>query len=415
MALAITSLTACGKDEAPIEVEVVETPEVVEPEEWESLEVSTLMNTYFRQLAQLEQDVYKQVLYEVNNGNTTITMCRGLDLKGVDNVVKSLNYDHPEIFWLTGNYTVEGDNIILETNSLAENLEENKEKFNAAVEKMLEDVYFPYKADDYIKERLVHDKLLNNLKYEDTELGYTAYEALVNGKASCGGYSKAFQLLMQESGVPCYYSVGRLYQNGKTTEHAWNAIRLGNDHYYVDVTLNDTVLDKFGAISYEFYNLNSEDVKDTYTRNSMSLGLPAIVGTELKYEEIYGESCAKGTIKELGLDDSYIVDNLDEFTKYMVENLNNNGLGEHKIRVIVSSEELNNEAHYALKVKLQEYLDKLNELNGKGWNQIAIESEAYSLGDGYHLLEIETELVYNEPPKVEETPKVESGWGTGGW
>ena len=417
MTLIMSIMAGCGKEEAPIEVEVVETPEVVEPEEWESLEISTLMNTYYRQLAQLEKDVYKQVLYEITNGNHVINICRGLDAKGVDNVVKSIEYDNPELFWITGGYTFDGDTLTIETNKLADDLEANKEKFNKAIEEIMEDIYFPYKADDYIKERLIHDKLLNSLEYdEDTELGYTAYEALVNGKASCSGYSKAFQLLMQKSGVPCYYSVGRLYQGGTTTGHAWNAIRLGDNHYYVDVTLNDTVLGKFGAISYEFYNLNSEDLKDSHNRNAMSLGLPAIDGTDLKYEEIYGESCAEGAIKQLGLDKSYVVNNLDEFNKYVVNKLNANGLGEHTFKVIVSTDELHSEIHYAIRIKIQEYLDALNELNKKGWNKLSIETESYSLGDEHYLLEVSTNLEYVEPPKEEVNEESNNNSsGVGGW
>lgn len=418
-----TVIVGCGKEETvetetsvESSTEVVETT-VAEQNEWDSLEISTLYNTYYRQLAQLEKDVYKQMLYSIENGISEITLCKGLDLKGVDNAYKALEYDNPQLFWLTGNYTY-GDGVIsVEFNSLAEDLEGNKTKFNAKVDELMESLYFPYKAKDYIKERLVHDKLVSIVSYsEETDFNYNAYGALIDGKASCGGYSKAFQLLMQKSEVPCYYSVGRIYQGGTTTDHAWNVVRLGDNHYNVDITLNDTALDKFGAVSYEFYNLSDSELKDTHVKNSTSLGLPAVTGEEFGYAELYGESCGLASIETLGIKDADIIDNFEEFTDYMVNTINEKGLGEYTFKFIVTNKGLNNEVHYALglNTQLSDWLAKVNEINKKGWNQIAIESESFHLGDDHYLVEVKNKVEYIEPV-VEETEEEKKQSAGGSW
>ena len=58
---------------------------------------------------------------------------------------------------------------------------------------------------------------------------YTAYGCLVEGRAVCAGYAKAFKLLLGRCGISCYYVVGEA-GGGK---HGWNCVELdGNYHIY---------------------------------------------------------------------------------------------------------------------------------------------------------------------------------------
>lgn len=416
-------VVGCGKNEDVTEESTESTTETIveetTPNEWDTMEISTLYNTYYRQLAQIEKDAYRQILYCVDNGESLITLNYGLDNKGIDNVMKALEYDNPQLFWITGGYTFTPglNELEVEFNALAEKLDENKATFNSKVDELMGSLYFPYKAKDYIKEKLVHDKVIEIVKYdEENELGYSAFSALVDGKASCGGYAKAFQLLMQKSNVPCYYSVGRVYQGDNITDHAWNVVRLGEGHYNVDLTLNDTALEKFGVTSYEFYNLSDAELAETRVKNFASTGLPPVQGEEFGYEELYGESAGLASLEALGLSKDDVVDDLDEFNKYMVNKLIELGLGEHTFKIVIEGEGTNNEVHYALSLKsqLNDYLVKINEINKKDWNQISIENEVYDLGDGFYLIEISYKLEYIkvEVEKPEEEKQSNSG---GAW
>lgn len=68
------------------------------------------------------------------------------------------------------------------------------------------------------------------------------YGALVNGKAVCEGYARAFKLVMDRLGVECVLvqGVAQGETNGGYEPHMWNYVKLDGGWYAVDVTWNDT-------------------------------------------------------------------------------------------------------------------------------------------------------------------------------
>lgn len=69
----------------------------------------------------------------------------------------------------------------------------------------------------------------------------TTYGALVNGKAVCEGYARAFKTLMDSQNIECVIVVGYFYNdNGQLEPHAWNNVRLDGKWYLVDCTMNDS-------------------------------------------------------------------------------------------------------------------------------------------------------------------------------
>lgn len=131
--------------------------------------------------------------------------------------------------------------------------------------------------------------------YEDamsgkvTYNGYvnTAYGALVEGKAMCGGYARAFKAVMDRLDIPCVLIQGSAYSgkgvvSDSTSEelkagfvaHMWNAVEVDGMWYGVDVTYND------GANNPEKYML----VGDEYLSQShIADGVISSSGFELKY------------------------------------------------------------------------------------------------------------------------------------
>jgi hypothetical protein len=97
------------------------------------------------------------------------------------------------------------------------------------------------KAHDFIADSCVYD-----LEYEN---GYTAYAAIVYGRALCEGYAKAFEYICEEMGIPCVVAVGDSV--GSNVGHAWNKVKIGKNWYNIDVT-NDDLDD-------EFYGVNSKN------------------------------------------------------------------------------------------------------------------------------------------------------------
>lgn len=92
-------------------------------------------------------------------------------------------------------------------------------------------------GSDYEKIKKTHDYLCNRIKYtlDGGPEKYTAYGALVEGKAVCEGYAIAFQRLMEAMGIPCYIATGVVKGEG----HAWNLVQLNGQWYHLDVTWDD--------------------------------------------------------------------------------------------------------------------------------------------------------------------------------
>lgn len=114
---------------------------------------------------------------------------------------------------------------------------------------------------DYDIAKALHDYLVLNCVYDyDNYLrhtvpaeSYTADGALLEGTAVCAGYARAYQLLMQQAGIPCEYVSG--YAGGG---HAWNVVEIDGAWYHVDTTWDDPVPDRAGYVRYDYF-LKSDD------------------------------------------------------------------------------------------------------------------------------------------------------------
>lgn len=123
-----------------------------------------------------------------------------------------------------------------------------------------------------VKEKItaIHDYMISNCKYDTDELDErkgadplsTSPEGFFkNGKAICLGYTLTFQLFMDLLEIPCI-TVENAYAQTVGNDHAWNAVKISDKWYYVDVTWDDPVPDT--AVKYRTYLLvSSEFMKRT--------------------------------------------------------------------------------------------------------------------------------------------------------
>lgn len=142
------------------------------------------------------------------------------------------------------------------------------------------------------KEVALHDGLLARCTYhhaaaEEGEplvqypTAFTAYGALVEGKAVCEGYARAFQYLLNAAGIPATAVAGR---DEEDQPHLWNAVRLDDSVYYVDPTWDDTD----DMVTYTYFNLTATEWKKTYTFDEQTLGLEATESTAANYYRMTG-------------------------------------------------------------------------------------------------------------------------------
>ena len=127
------------------------------------------------------------------------------------------------------------------------------------------------------KELALHDYIVNNCQYgffnDGSEWEYSAYGALVEGKAVCSGYAAAFDLLLKCAGLESRFVVGYASSSQRrlgesTTEeskrsslkadnHAWNQVKIDGIWYNVDTTWDDPVGTK-DMLSHMYFNIDDE-------------------------------------------------------------------------------------------------------------------------------------------------------------
>lgn len=108
----------------------------------------------------------------------------------------------------------------------------DKEKVEFVNEYLCKNVSYDYDSFNFIKENNANHAFASN-----------AYGALVNGKAVCIGYGRAFKAVLDKLGIPCVCVQGYSLRPGSEVQeaHLWNQVKVDGKWYAVDVTWNDTM------------------------------------------------------------------------------------------------------------------------------------------------------------------------------
>ncbi|MBQ8350617.1 MAG: hypothetical protein IJY20_01055 [Clostridia bacterium] len=96
-------------------------------------------------------------------------------------------------------------------------------------------------AGRYQTLRTLQEFLCATVTYQsDAARAHHAAGALLDCRAVCDGYAKAFKLLCDAYAIPCLVVPGTATQNGKQEPHAWNYVQMGDGKWYaMDVTWDD--------------------------------------------------------------------------------------------------------------------------------------------------------------------------------
>ena len=192
----------------------------------EGLSFSAEEYPYYQMLSENQQSVYRQIYANAQNLTEKFAPEKTVSASDVKTAFEAVIGDHPEMFWLetgySSKYLTNGQcvEIDLKYNSTADDLESAKQRFDAAAQNLITGA--ASLDSNYEKEKYVHDALASAVTYDLTaDMNQSAYSALVNGKSVCAGYARAYQYLLQQLGIPCYYCTG--YSGG---DHAWNIVKL---------------------------------------------------------------------------------------------------------------------------------------------------------------------------------------------
>lgn len=129
------------------------------------------------------------------------------------------------------------------------------------------------------KIRTVHNWIVCNTtyndKYYDRGDSFNHVSNLLNNKTGvCQGYSVTFYIFMKQMGIPCTLVMGKTDK----VSHAWNAVKLDGNWYYIDVTWDDPVVN--GTSNYPGGdNISYEYLLCTYNHISITHAEDNYIGT----------------------------------------------------------------------------------------------------------------------------------------
>lgn len=367
---------------------------------------------YYAMLEPELQQLYRQVYANAQNLNTSFIPAVEVNVNQVKTVFEAVYNDHPEMFWLETGYSCKylGSGrcveLILKYNSTVDYLDQAKEEFSRQAEVILSGARA--QSPVFEQEKYVHDALMEMVEYDEAaDMNQSAYSALVTGRSVCAGYARAFQYLMRQLGVPCYYCTGT---SGE--DHAWNVIKLEQTYYNVDVTWDDTA-----PATYDYFNKSDQEFASTHVRTSLSVYLPACGvsvadnagGASSGIRELINENpqqplgwISRGkpnaspaeeaaeilkaeNLRKAGITEAQVLDNMDEYYKDCVERLKEVGTGEHQFTNVIPEYLWSSvESAYGTGAYWKGYVEPaLKELKAENF---AIQLQAQSLGGGYYRL-----------------------------
>ncbi len=234
------------------------------------------------------KQAYDQIYSALYNGSRTINMSVSVQSGDIADIVYSVYYDHPELFWVDSSltYYMNGSGIVtsltVNFNGTASNLQNSQQLFEGTIAPLIN--LAASLPNDVEKVKLVHDYLTNTIQYvAGSQYNQSAYSAIVNGKTVCAGYAHAFQYCMQKLGIPAAYIVGYAGE-----AHAWNLLKLDGEYYSMDVTWDDPLGNPATTYYYNYFNITDAQLSKDHTRDAISAKLPTAYGTRYSFDSYFG-------------------------------------------------------------------------------------------------------------------------------
>ena len=347
---------------------------------------------YYDMLDDTGKKIYRQIYANANDVYPSFMPAEYVTSAQLKNIFAAVYNDHPELFWVETAYSCKyirsGQcvEIDLAFNRTAQDLGSAKNAFNEQVNGIVAGAQ--ELSDNYAKEKYVHDQLLEKISYSArAEMNQSAYSALVNGQTVCAGYSRAFQYILQQLGIPCYYCTGYAGES-----HAWNIVWLSDGFYNVDTTWDDSDGGK-----YDYFNKTDEDYSSNHLRQELSVYLPPCNGQIYRNleqsEESDDEEENLRSLADTGVTEDRLFSDIGRYYEDCYNQVVQNGVGQYTFCNAVADIGMAGELiqNYSNGVCWAAYLENATNAVGAGYCVWYVEAE--ELQDGKYLLTHEIRMV----------------------
>ena len=293
------------------------------------------------------------------------------------NIFSAVYNDHPELFWLETAYSCkyrrDGScvEIELQFNRTVQNLDDARAVFEGNASQIVSEAQ--NLSNDYEKEKFVHDELIEKVSYNlGAEMNQSAYSALVNGQTVCAGYARAYQYLLQQLGIPCYYCTGYAGER-----HAWNIVALDDGYYNVDATWDDS-----GNGQYDYFNKTDADYASSHIRQELSVYLPPCNGSIYRNLEQNPEESGLRSITDLEMTEEQVLTDMESYYGNCYDQILQNGLGSYTFYNVIEGEQLLTEWY--------------GDYQGEHYRQAYMENAMISLGASSCEMALEVEELQDD-------------------
>lgn len=233
---------------------------------WDALDV--MCSSYMTETIDAKQGTNSSgAAYYYMDGVTSASLTKE-EMKQVYNIFK---YHNPQYYYIDNRVITitRGDDIYISPGVYsafakgADRVEYTK-RFQAQADAWQEQI--DACSTDAQKVRLIHDLIVEKVDYnngiyessfdEDTQYSQSAYSVFCMDKTVCAGYSQAFEMMCNSSGIDSFAVT--------SATHEWNKVRIDDSWYNVDCTWDDQ-----STIIYNYFERN-DYYFDTVSTNSAS-------------------------------------------------------------------------------------------------------------------------------------------------
>lgn len=231
---------------------------------------------YFAKLNKLEQAFYRRAIESMRQGEIMVKALPFMDTDSITRVVKSINYDHPELFYVDFrhlNFYGTPMGVTYHINYLVKSSLRKiaSEEAEEIITIILESSQKAHLKDAYDKCRWIHNYLVKNTRYNHDALrqpdsypdAFTVFGVLTEKSGVCEGISKTFKLLCDRLGVESLIAFGTssLEGLGEGIPHAWNIVKIDDDFTHIDVTWDIGVSEPCRHTRFDYFCLADNQIR----------------------------------------------------------------------------------------------------------------------------------------------------------
>lgn len=233
---------------------------------------------YYYQMGDEAQDFYLYLRKAVKECRTKLKLDIDFEIEEFSMILELLFYHDPMTFNLEDidilNETRTSVTFGMEYKYDKETYDKMVKAYDKATNKILSK--FTDGMSTYTKIRTIHDEIINNTVYDlESDDNDNIYGTLVDNKAKCDGYARAFTYVCGKAGIRTVTVIGNdLTTDSKDNGHMWNKVYYNKKWYNIDVTWDDPVSDMKDNLQYDYFMVSDKALQNTHEEDNLSFEVP---------------------------------------------------------------------------------------------------------------------------------------------